>query len=350
MRCRSCTDRMAITLLLISCHLGFVKAGWAAEGDPGSRSGLGPAAFTASKRGLDLSGGPGRWYGTAELRHHLDTYYAPAGRVDHQEPTVHARLQVGAQFYDGAVDAYATLGAFKAPRSQQILQRRPEVALDLYPVRTEILTLLQYTYGQIPVRRADNGGRPDEINDSYNDATVTVLGLNPMVKWPLLRGASKFDGRFGADLWTKFYSRPQRREAAPPIDDDLDKGHLALVDSPSKSSDPASSNSDYALHYQSDLTAGLSLSPQALKEFSAEATLHFHSRFEPEYVSSDGHEAVHYGAKRDSFYQLRLQYELSDRLVLTNDFYHFYDGLLASERRSDTGFRFRNVARIGCRL
>lgn len=321
------------------------------------------AALSASKRAPDLGLLAGRWYSSLEIRHHLDTYYTNGGRYDHQNPVVHGRLQIGGQFYDGFADSYLTLGVFKETHSQQMMQRRPEAALDLYPVRLPMFTLLEYNLVQFPIRAEASGAKPEDVTDDYSDATVTIVGLNPLVKIPIIAGDARFDWKVSADGWTKFYSRKQYTNRASAPDDDGEHGHLYLSGGPEGRSKAAAEGGttqaepieDYALHYQTELMTGPSFSPAALRALTVETTIHYHSRYEPIYERATkgpdvGRVSVHYDAERYSYYRLRLHYDLTDRVAVTNDFYHFHEGFFAGGERGPEYYRFRNIARLSCRL
>jgi len=304
-------------------------------------------AVSASKKSDPVQLG-GKWYSTVELRHHINTYYNEQGGYGHQEPSLHARLQFGAQFYDGIVDAYATLGVFKEPTSQQVLQRRPELDLDYYPWKNDFATILIYNMVQLPVRAANSGATVEDEKDDYSASSVYMMGLAPTLKYPLIKGASRLDLKAGVDGWTRLYSRKQYTTSYSDADkeDEADDGRLGL----NAAADGAAPIEDYALHYQAQALAGVAFSPEFAHALNVETTAHYHSKFEPRYTREpSGNVDYVYGVERYAYYRIRLHYDLSDRVAVTNDFYHFHEGFFA-ENRKGIERRYRNILRLSCRL
>lgn len=290
----------------------------------------------------------GKWYGTAELRHHSNTYYDTEGALKRQEPSVHARLQLGAQFYEGLIDAYVTMGVFKVPETQQLMQRRPELAFDYYPLHGENVSVLQYNMVQLPVKTSATIpiNEDEKYEMSLDPGAIYTIGLAPSAKFPFQALSSRFEVKGGLDGWTRMFSRRQfTSEYFVPQDDEVDDGGpfaLAPTDS-----DPIE---DYALHYRAQAMSGFSWSPLAFKEFSTEATLHMQSQFDPRYTRDDeGDVDYKYGVYRYSYYRARLRYEISERLAVTNDFYHFFEGAFQAKREGEDR-RFRNILRLSCKL
>lgn len=310
----------------------------------------GPAAAqVAANKKADGGFLGGKWYGTTEMRHHLNTYYDAEGAYNRQEPSTHARLQLGAQFYEGMLDVYTTLGVFKIPETQQIMQRRPEVALDYYPLRGEYVALLQYNLVQLPVKQSATipMSEDERAEAALDPGTVFTLGLAPSVKVPFVAFDSRFDLKAGLDGWTRMYSRRQYlSNAKQPADedggDDADPFALSTVDG-----EPIE---DGALHYRSQVMSGVGFAPSGFKPFTAEATAHYQSRFDPRYRRDEaGNVGHHYGVDRYSYYRARLRYEITERIAVTNDFYHFFDGAFEAKREGEDR-RFRNIARLSCKL
>lgn len=291
----------------------------------------------------------GKWYGTAEVRHHVNTYYDQAGFYARQEPSTHVRLQLGAQFYEGLIDAYATLGVFKIPETQQIMQRQPELAFDLYPYRGQYLTVLQYNLLQLPVKEAATAPVSEDDRSSETQATrgtVYTIGLAPTFKVPVPVGSTRVDFKGGFDGWTRLYSRRQYVEG---MSDEDDEGRFGLSTGAADTGDQEPIE-DYAMHYRSQILAGAAIEPSMTKGFTGELTAHHHSRFDPRYVrDQEGTVDYEYGATRYSYYRIRLRYELTERLAITNDFYHFFDGAFQAKRDGDDR-RFRNIMRLSCKL
>lgn len=304
----------------------------------------------ASKKAPAAGAFGGNWYGSVEIRHHANAYYGQTGAYERVDPSVHVRAQFGAQFYDGLVDAYATLGVFKETETQQILQRQPEVAVDLYPLKNDYVQVLQYNFIQIPVRQSNTSQKQAESEsvDEYNPSTVYTVGLAPTFKLPVNYNGTKVELKTGADGWTRLYTRKQYVEGQSYRgEEEDDDGRLALNQ---PKSDQGEEMEDYAPHYQAQEFAGFVLSPAVLRTLTAEATGHYHSRFTPIYAQGEGGGTDYkYGVERYSYARVRLKYDLTDRVALTNDFYAYHEGLFDGDRKGDDR-RYRNVLRMSCRL
>lgn len=292
------------------------------------------------------SSGEAIWYGSVELRHHINTFYEQEGYLGRQEPSMHARLQLGLQLYNRSLDIYATLGAFKRPKTQQALQRRPEIAADLYLVRNTYFRLLQYNIFQLPFdQRSQDENTSIEV-DGSQAGSVYIFGLDPQLRAPLLASASKLSVKLGVDAWTKLYSRKQyTTNYSEPESDDIGKGS-ALTASDTKDVEPIE---DTQPHYDVLAYTGLNYDSEYFPNLSTELSVNYNSKFVPQYeVSKDGVETS-YKAERYSFYKMRLRYKINERLALLNDFYHFHGGFFQSERDGEER-RFRNIARLSCQL
>jgi hypothetical protein len=309
-------------------------------------------AVSATRVSGPVGSGP-RWYGTVELRHHINTYYQPDGGYGHEEPSLHARLQVGAQMYDGMVDAYATLGVFKIPETQEVMQRQPELSLDLYPYRNQYFTLLQYNLLRMPVKSSATVTAPDdEEKEQATESTMLLFGVAPVARLPLDFEHARVELKTGVDGWTRLYSRRQYTTTTPVPMDDPDDDHFSLTDEGAPTTvgggEPIE---DYAMHYDLEGMTGFGVSPAFARGLLFEGTVHHHSRFEPRYYRDEADQSVSYdyAVERYSFYRIRLRYDLTDRLSIANDFYHFHDGFFAENRKGEDR-RFRNVARVTCKL
>jgi hypothetical protein len=301
----------------------------------------------------------GGFYSTIELRHHVNTYYDAEGYLAKREPSLHARLQFGTQLYSGLIDTYATLGVYKLPSTQQVLQRRPELAVDVYPVRNSYFTLLQYNFIQLPFEKPDEidarrerESSEDEKTTDTVDGTIYTIGFAPTVHWPLALGASTLELKTGLDAWTRLYSR---RQYTGDFTDEMaeDDGEDRLGLDP-EGSDPDGAEGepieDYAMHYQTQYMAGFAFKPSFVPGLTSELTANHNSRFDPRYTrDEEGAVDYEYSASRYSYYRWRLQYEITPRVALINDFYHFHEGFFEGKRQGDDR-RFRNIARITCRL
>ncbi len=324
-------------LLLVACVLAFCSPA------------LAQGQVQATKKATPGPAG-GNWYGSIEVRHHANAYYDQSGDYARLDPSMHVRAQFGAQFYDGLVDTYATLGVFKETETQQVLQRQPEIAVDLYPLKNDYVKILQYNFVQLPVRQSNTSQKQveEESVDEYNPSTVYTVGLAPTFKLPVNYNGTKIELKLGGDGWTRLYSRRQYIEGESHRDEADDDDDRLALNTPSESGDEPIE--DYATHYQAQEFAGVVLSPAVARSFTAEATAHYHSRFTPIYTRSEsGGTDYEYGVDRYSYARVRLKFDLTDRLALTNDFYAYHEGLFDGDRKGDDR-RYRNVLRMSCRL
>ena len=283
---------------------------------------------------------PAKGYGSVEVRHHVNTYYDKQGFYNRQEPSLHTRIQLGAQMYEGRVDFYGTLGVYKRPETQQIQQRKPELALDFYPVKSDMLTLLVYNIVQFPVRNPDYL-HDEEREEEHGDGTTYIFGVSPTARFRSVMNVPKIDLKFGLDGWTKMYSRKQY--TGEYIVDDEGDGHGSALTSNEEEIE------DTAMHYKLQGFGGASFGVAALRDVLLEVTTHYQSDFRPVYERIEDDVEYHYGATRFSFLKARLNWDLSPRVSLANDFYQYYEGLF-DDKRAGIERRFRNVARLTCKL
>lgn len=319
------------------------------QGQPPSASVASPPvqAVKSAPRRDELGALGGRWYGTAEMRHHLNTYYEPNGTYQRQEPSLHVRLQAGGQFYDGAVDTYVTLGVYKMASTQQILQRRPEWGLDFHLLKNEWFDVLQYNLIQMPYRQT---AVDPETQEGGESGTVTMIGFAPSAKLPLAGWGAKWELKAGGDTWTKVFSQRQYTDTYRESDRDYDEsehGVFSLTDGSAQ--EPIE---DTAMHYRLVGSAGITAAANALPTLVTEFSGNHYTKFDPRYTRevAGGSVDYKYGAERISYYRWRLQYQVSDRWSITNDFYEFYEGFFEARRVGIVDRRFRNVARVSCKL
>ena len=284
-------------------------------------------------------------YGTLELRHHVNTYYDKDDYLAGQEPSVHARMKLGARFYGGAIDAYGTLGVYKRPRTQVVYQRRPELELDFYPLRLGSFTLLQYNLIKLPFSSKDSVLAEDtgrDVTVDTSEGTVYEFGIAPIVRWthPTAYG----DVRLMAvtDNWTKLYSRPQYTSD---YTEDYEEREFGLGPEATAEEEPIE---DYAPHYFSHVMVASGFRSNYWPLY-AEISGNHVSKFQPKYKANEGKKDYDYGAERHSYYKMRVRYEIDSRWSVTNDFYQYFGGLFASQRRQAER-RFRNIARLSCNL
>lgn len=279
-------------------------------------------------------------YGSLELRHHNNTFYDENGVYNRQEPSMHARVQLGMQLYEGRFDFYTTLGTYKRPMTQQILQRKPELALDMYPIKSDILTLLVYNIVQFPVRNPDY--QVDDERENLGDGTIYIFGASPTLKFRSVMQVPRIDLKIGADGWTKLYSRKQYT-GINAMDEDEDGHGAALTGAENEEIE------DTAMHYKLQSFAGMAFNVSSFRTVDFELTTHYQSDFQPVYEKTEDSIDYHYGVSRFSFVKARLNWDITPRVSFANDFYTYYEGLM-DEKRSGNERRIRNVARITSKM
>jgi hypothetical protein len=290
-------------------------------------------------------------YKSAEIRHHINTYYQEKNYLRNQEPSLHARLQLGANFYENMLDLYGTIGVYKLPKTQQIRQRRTEIALDVHAVTAGDFSLLIYNIVQLPLQGNESDGEFEDSTaadekESYQDGTIYTFGLMPTYKNLLVSsGFQKWKILAGGDAWTRFYSRKQftgEYDLSSPKED------LALASQgETTQTTEAAEIEDFAQHYDTEVYLGSEFEWSTF--FKMKLTGNYHSHFRPTYLQHETGVDVNYAAERYSYYRLRLHYRVNERVALINDFYHFHGGLFEDKKRFDDR-RFRNIARVTCRL
>ena len=174
-------------------------------------------------------------YTSVELRHHLNVYYDNENYVKKREPSVQARLQLGHLFYNGALDIYGTFGVKKHTQTQQILQRRPRIQVDVYPVRSEYFVLRQYNLVKLPFEKNDSQTEIDDESSEDNlelkesgseDGTTYIIGFEPNLRFKLSNMSNNFKFRLNTNVWTKLFSR---RQYISDYEDEFDN-ELALTE------------------------------------------------------------------------------------------------------------------------
>ena len=274
-------------------------------------------------------------YASVELRHHVNSHFEKNGYAKQYVPSMQFRSQLGLVLYEGHVDLYSTFGVVKYPQTQRILQRRPEINLDFYPIKSPFFKLRQYHYWRLPFSRetSDPATRYESPWDEEadRDGTVYTVGLNPVFRHKVSTQYGIFEGKVGSDLLTRLYSRKQTVQ----IDGIKDQDGNEVE--------------DYIPRIGSKQFLGLQFAAQDVPGLKLMGHIYFESRFYPNYHQKEYGTYYHYKVSRFSFYKLRLYLQLNKRLSLINDFYHFHNGFFA-KNRFEHEKRFRNVMRISCLL
>ena len=279
-----------------------------------------------------------RLYSFLETRHHLNTYFDRFGLVERQYPSLHVRFQAGGTFYGGKVDIYGTVGIIKLPNTQQVLQRRPELAVDYYILRRHGLDLRFYNITMLPFRKlADDAYYSSDMHHHdigdyqsvvQSDGAVHTLGLGTTAKSVLWQGAGhRLESRVGLNVWTHLYSR-EREIETPDV--------------------PNAGFEDRVMRLGSKQSMGFGwMIPADGLQLYVDG--YFRSFFYPKYVDTLNAADQQYKVRRSSHYRLRVKYRLTERVFLANDFFHFFNGLFESKAYGPQR-RFRNIARVVCSL
>ena len=292
----------------------------------------------------NLGLGAGGWYGAVEMRHHLATFYDNSGDSMRQEPTTHVRLQLGGQLYDGMVDVYVNVGAYKRPQTLQVLQRRSELSLDLRPFRSQYFELLQYSLIKLPFRQQDPD--PEAQEQEISVGSVFVIGLAPSLRLPIESRNIRYNLMFGVEAWTKLYSRKQYTDNQATEMSEENEGRLALASEQENSE----TIEDFAPHYNTQSLLGIQLIPFVLLPgLKLGLSSHYHTLFHPVYSSKDGSVEYKYSAERYSYFTGKIEYALSARFSVINEFSAYYDRFF-QDQRVGLYRRYRNLMRLVCRL
>lgn len=313
-----------------------------------------PAAQVSSSK-KETQGSP--LFGSVEARHQVNSWYDAEGALLRQEPMVQTRLQLGLRLYEQTADLYLTLGAFKEAQTQQIKQRRPELGLDLWLVNADWWSALWYTVFQPPFDAAEDApsdrdqNLPADTKQSGLDGAVVTTGLTPVFKAGAMAADTRFSFRFGADGWTKFYSRRQYFETT--ADGERIRPDVVREENPrwslARGTDERDEIEDSALHYAGNAFVTIGAAPNWFPGVSGEIGAWYDSRFSPVYKVAEDGTSLRYVADRFSHYRLRAQYNLSERATIVNDFFHYHEGLFAAQQTGENR-RYRNVLRVTWRL
>ena len=275
------------------------------------------------------------FYSNIELRHQINAYVDEQASSRSQEPSVQFRSQLGSVLYHGVVDLYLNLSAEKRPKNLAVFQRRPELHANIYILRAKWLKIRQYNIWRLP---NSSKARVDTVYESQweqeldSDGTVYVVGLNPSSKLEFANSYALWESFVSVDVSSRLYSRAQ---FAPYVD--TRNGELRTIE-------------DHVPRLGSVQSLGGSVSPHVMPHFSLGASMFYRSHFLPYYFqTNDLGVQSRYLADRASYYKLRLQFQLNDRLTLINDFMHFHRGFFASKRTGQEK-RYKNIFRVSCVL
>lgn len=270
-------------------------------------------------------------YQSIEMRHNTDTYYQVNGSRDKQFPEVRLKIQLGALLYQGHVDAYVTGGIIRYAQSQQVFQERPELSIDLYPVKTRYFKVRQYHRIRLPYQMRDTeikhyDSRWEQREDQ--NGTIYQPGLNPWIEWPISIGSiGHFELKGGLDLHTFMYSQAFKEQAGSIESDDHKDSEKPLISS------------------RQFISA--SFSPWFSPRLLIKTSMYYESRFASQafFAPRESSNKTTYGVDRNASYRVRARFTLSERVSLINDFYHFHRGFFEGRQKGGSK-RFRNTLRL----
>ncbi len=271
------------------------------------------------------------FYGRIDLRHQINTFYDDDGYLQRQEPVGQVRARIGASLYKGMVDAYATVGVVKKTDTLQLVQRRPEMAVEIFPIANEYLLVNQYHLIDLPFSEATYDAA-NAIPQRQGAVYRPGIALTTFVKVgiPLVNLTVKG----GIDLWTEVYSRRQYV-----LQDDREQ-RFSLARNPT-TGDPIEIRNpkiftEYMLAFAAD--------DLVLSGFATEVGLYYDNFFTESSLQSV-EPVVATGVTRESFVKWRLGYQINSSLQIVNDFFRYYDGLLESQPREERR-TYRNILRL----
>lgn len=270
---------------------------------------------------------PSVFKGEVELRHQMNSYYDSDGFLLRQEPSLQLRGKFGFSAYQGLMDVYAAVGVIKLSETLRVIQKRPELAIDIYPVSNEYILINQYHLLELPFSEADYDSR-----NAYAERQGTVyrpgLATTAFMKWATPVAALKL--KAGVDLWTEMYSRNQFHRHEKEIN-----GHFALVKDP-ETQQPVTRKAP-SLYSEFMLNVGVRI--PWLAGIESDIGLYYDNFF---------HEAVNaqeLKPSRESFLKWSLVYKVKPGVVFSNDLVRYHESFLGDRVTGDKR-TFRNIVRI----
>lgn len=290
------------------------------------------------------------FYGLLDLRHTTNDYYSSQGLRLRRDPALHAKLRLGGKFYGERLDVSAGFGGSKLPASQRVFQNRPDIMIDIYPVRGAMLNVMVYGNAMFPVRSTDldptefsDGDRYDQDYRRAMDATIMTAGVAPNFKAETNLRVGRIFMRVGADAWTRMYSKPLYiRESDGSRDLGLVSEGSPAVETPFE---------DRAMRYVHQETVAVGYSPSFFPKLDAEIAGYSESRFLPVYRfnGQSGSWDYTYRAERVSFTRFRLAFDVTPSTSISNELYYLRNGFFAEDRINQER-RFRNIVRLAFKL
>lgn len=282
-----------------------------------------------------------KFYGNIETRHHIDSFFNKNDKTVYELPSVEVRNQWGVLLYHDYLDVFLTLGAKKYSNTQQIIQRRPEINLDYYLAKNNIFRLRTYLNLKLPYQNNEPAEYLDKLDrwdqELYKDGSITKIGLSATASFGFNFSMLTLTPNLGTDLSTRFFSQKQY----------LDPELIEYTENSAGSRAENSEIEDTVSRLKLNQFFGTTIRFNNLPSIRNQVQINYTSQFFPKYIYHNGYLDFKYIAERYSFYKLRTQMELSNKVSLINDFYHYHNGFFSAKR---TGIqrRFRNVLRLTC--
>jgi hypothetical protein len=293
---------------------------------------------------------PAGFYGVLDVRHTTNDYFDEEGQRLRRDPALHAKLRIGGRFYGNTVDISTGVGGTKLPASQRVYQNRPDIMVDVYPIKGQMLNFLVYANAMLPVRSEDQDPTEFSDGDRYDrdyrramDATVMTAGLAPNFKAETILGIGRVFILAGANAWTRMYSKPLYIQES---DGSRDLGLLS-----EKSPLVEKAFEDRAMRYVHQETVGIGYSPSFYPKLKTEIAGYYESRYLPEYSQSQdsGTWNYIYRPERASFTRFKAELDLTHATSLSNEFYYLRNGFFAEDRINEER-RFKNIVRLAFKL
>lgn len=293
---------------------------------------------------------PQGFYGLLDLRHTVNDYYSSTGERLRRDPAIHAKLRMGGKFYGDTVDVSAGFGGTKLPASQRVYQNRPDVMVDVYPIKSRFINVMIYANAMFPVRSSDldptefsDGDRYDRDYRRAMDATIMTAGIAPNAKLETYTRMGRLFARAGADAWTRVYSKPLY------IEEGDGSRALGLLDE--KSPDIEKKFEDRAMRYVHQESGALGYSPAFMQKLEAEVAGYSETRLLPKYTlnSKTGSWDYVYEPEKMSFTRFKIAFEMTSSTTISNELYYLRNGFFAEDRINQER-RFKNIVRLAIKL
>jgi len=228
------------------------------------------------------------------------------------------------------IDSTFILAANRTTGSQQLTQRRPRVWSEATLYGNEVFTLNAYNYLALPF-----GGAPTQAD----------LGLNPTVSFPLPSAIGQFTLLATVRADAKFKSRDGDYTVAGA--DERMRSGLGLVDEDKKKDVLKGGQNDPA--YQLDSEAFVKFTPAADPKLSLAVGMQHDRNFKPEYTYDENDltsRELSYNESVITVSRVKLDYQVTEAVKLTNDFYYQTEGFYAARVNGvnpDYGPRIMNL-------